>query len=81
MKASIEGILLEKTKIDRVYNGKPVYKNVFIIYQRGEKDLLQVSVSDETFCKYEEGDNVIINVRAKPYYFNDRVGFSLVEER
>lgn len=80
MMAIIEGTLLEKTVVDKVYDGKPVNKKVFVLYQRGERTNPQVTVSDETFSKYEEGDHVAIKVRANPYYFNNRVGFSLVEQ-
>lgn len=80
MKAIIEGTLLEKAVIDKVYDGKPVHKKVFILYQRGERNTPQVTVSEETFNKYDEGDHVMITVRVNPYYFNNRLGMSLVEQ-
>lgn len=80
MKAIIEGVLLEKNVVDKVYDGKQVNKKVFMLYQRGEKTLPQVTVSDDTFNKYEEGDKVIVNVRARPYYLNNRIGISLIEQ-
>ena len=80
MRATIEGTLLEKEIVDKVYDGKPVNKKVFMLYQRGEKTNPQVTVSDDTFSKYEEGDYVTIQVRANPYYFNSRLGISLTEQ-
>lgn len=80
MRATIEGTLLEKSVLDKVYDGKQVHKKVFMLYQRGEKNNAQVTVSDNTFDMYEEGDYITLQVRANPYCLNGRAGISLVEQ-
>ena len=79
MQCIVEGTLLEKLEIDKNYDGKQVQKKAFMLYQRGERNNPQVTVSGQTFDKYLEGDKVTIFCRANVYSFNNRAGLSLVE--
>ena len=79
MQCIVEGVLLEKQSVDKEYEGKPVRKKVFMLFQRGERNNPQVTVSEETFDKYAEGDKVTVYCRAGAYAFNNKAGISLVE--
>lgn len=77
MRARIEGVVLEKIHDKREEEGKQREKFLLRLFQRGEKQIVDVRVLPDQFRDFAEGEMVGLDCIISLWEFRGRTGFTV----